>query len=301
MALQKCGLNINQASRELQPHGTLDFPCAGYASRYTDRPEDAILWHWHDELEIMFIKEGGLRVRVPQMSFELKKGDCLAINSNVLHYAIAAPFCELHSIVFAPGLITGNNETVYAKKYMGPLQSCTSFQGYLWKEDSSMAELFCSAFQALSQENPGYEFIVREMLSKLCLRLYKKFFQDMELVDRGQDLDSLRVRKMLTFIHCNFAKSITLPEIAATAGIGERECLRCFKRTIQLSPMQYLLKYRIMYGAKQLLENPASSISEIAAQSGFDSPSNFSKMFRRFYNCAPRDYIKIHQPDADWE
>ena len=50
--------------------------------------------------------------------------------------------------------------------------------------------------------------------------VYEKFFQDMELVDRGQDLDSLRVRKMLTFIHCNFAKSITLPEIAETAGIG---------------------------------------------------------------------------------
>lgn len=290
MALQKCGLNINQASRELQPHGTLDFPCAGYASRYTDRPEDAIPWHWHDELEIMFVKEGILRVRIPQMYFELKKGDCFAINSNILHYAIAAPTCELQSMVFAPALITGNNETVYAQKYMTPLQACASFHGYLWREDSRIADLFCSAFHALSNETPGYEFTVREMLSKLCFQLFQKFFQDLDLVDKAQDLDSLRVRKMLTFIHCNFAKNITLPEIAETAGIGERECLRCFKRTIQLSPMQYLLKYRIMYGAKLLLENPASSISQIAAQSGFDSPSNFSKMFRRFYNCAPRDY-----------
>ena len=39
-----------------------------------------------------------------------------------------------------------------------------------------------------------------------------------------------------------------------------------------------------------LLEDPAASISEAAVRCGFDSPSNFTKMFRRFYNCTPREY-----------
>lgn len=30
MALQDCALNLNRTGRELQPHGTPDFPCAGY-------------------------------------------------------------------------------------------------------------------------------------------------------------------------------------------------------------------------------------------------------------------------------
>lgn len=290
MALQKCGLNLNHLSRELQPHGTSDFSCAGYASRHTDRPEEAIPWHWHEELEIVFIKEGVLHVQIPQTTFKLKKGDCLAINSNVLHYAAAAPLCELQSLVFAPVLITGSNESVYAKKYMNPLLSCASFHGFLWNADSSIAELFCSAFQALAEETSGYEFIVREMLSRLSFLLYQEYVQETVAGDIGLNLDSLRVRKMLTYMHNNFSNNISLPEIAKTVGIGDRECLRCFKRTIRLSPMQYLLKYRIMHGAKLLLENPASSISEIAAQCGFDSPSNFSKMFRRFYSCTPRDF-----------
>ena len=42
MGLQKCGLNLNNVSKELQPHGSLAFPCAGYASRHTDLPEDII-------------------------------------------------------------------------------------------------------------------------------------------------------------------------------------------------------------------------------------------------------------------
>ena len=51
-----------------------------------------------------------------------------------------------------------------------------------------------------------------------------------------------------------------------------------------------LIKYRVMQGAKMLLEEPSSSISETAAYCGFDSPSNFSQHFRRFYSCTPREY-----------
>lgn len=86
-----------------------------------------------------------------------------------------------------------------------------------------------------------------------------------------------------------------------TADISERECLRCFRKTIQLSPIQYLLKYRIMQGAEMLLRNPAWTISEVAALCGFDSPSNFAKLFKRFYNCAPREYRQREQCQTGYE
>lgn len=63
------------------------------------------------------------------------------------------------------------------------------------------------------------------------------------------DRDDLRVKKMLGCIHENFADNLSLRDVAGAAGISERECLRCFERTIRLSPFQYLLKYRVMRGA----------------------------------------------------
>lgn len=57
MALQQCGLNLSGTSRELQPHGSTGFPCAGYASRHTQRQEDDIPWHWHDEIELISLAE----------------------------------------------------------------------------------------------------------------------------------------------------------------------------------------------------------------------------------------------------
>ena len=95
---------------------------------------------------------------------------------------------------------------------------------------------------------------------------------------------------MLAFIQEHFDRPLTLAEIASAAGIGERECLRCFGKTIHIPPMQYLLKYRIMQGADALLARPADSVAQIAARCGFDNPSNFSQQFRRFYGCSPREY-----------
>lgn len=294
MALQECGLNLGKGLKELQPHGSLEFPCAGYASCCTDRQEDIIPWHWHEEMEIVYVESGQMEIKIPSKAYFLEKGDCLVINSNELHYAAAVVTSKLYSLVFSPALIAGNESLVFAKKYMQPLLSCHNFCGYFIKAGSNenVSHWFASAFEALAGDCRGYEFTVREMLSRICFFLYEEFNLQADIQDMSLNQDNQRIRKMLTFIHSNFAEDISLPEIAAAADIGERECLRCFQKTIQISPIQYLLKYRIMQGAERLLGNPADSISEIAASCGFDSPSNFSKTFRHFYNCTPREYRK---------
>ena len=104
MALQECGLNLNKAAKELQPHGSLEFPCAGYSSYHTDRQEDHIPWHWHEEIEIVYIEEGQMKIKIPSQSFLLEKGDCMVINSNILHYGGAVKECKLCSLVFSPAL-----------------------------------------------------------------------------------------------------------------------------------------------------------------------------------------------------
>ena len=40
MGLKECGLNLSRDNKELKPHGTIDFPCAGYSSCYRDSEDD---------------------------------------------------------------------------------------------------------------------------------------------------------------------------------------------------------------------------------------------------------------------
>lgn len=62
-------------------------------------------------------------------------------------------------------------------------------------------------------------------------------------------------------------------------------------KNIRITPIQYLLKYRISVAAR-LLENTDISITEICNRVGFDNPSYFSKIFKRFMRFTPSDYRK---------
>lgn len=297
MALQECGLNLNQASRELQPHGSTGFPCAGYACRCTERTEDMIPWHWHEEMEIAYVEQGQAVVKAASKTFLLNPGELVVINSNVIHFAAGAPECRLHSLVFHPRLITGTEDSVFAETYLRPLLSCGSFLGYQMdgKDGEKAAGWFRRAFEVLEEEPCGFEFTVRENLSHICLSLYEIFKSQMETTVPALSQDHIRIRTMLDYIHENFSGNMSLADISGAAGVSERECLRCFQKMLQISPIQYLLKYRVMQGARMFLRNPADTVSRTAAACGFDSPSNFSNLFKRYYNCTPREYRERHR------
>ena len=99
---------------------------------------------------------------------------------------------------------------------------------------------------------------------------------------------------MLEHIHTHYFEPLQLSDIAQAADLSERECLRCFNRTIGDTPVQYLLKHRLLRSAAMLHSMPSASIAEISAKCGFDHPSYYTKQFRRFYQCTPRDYRSQH-------
>lgn len=293
MGLQKCGLNMNDRQKELQPHGTIAFPCAAYESRHGSKTSDAISWHWHEELEIIYLKEGTMKLQIPASEYIIKKGDLIMLNGNVLHYAIGAPDCELCSIVFSPFLLTGNSSTAFYTKYIQPLLSCAHFT-MLQNTEPDIVNSFLTAFHALRDDSFAYEFTAREQLSKIMLRLYQHFEKLLYIQDRENNTNTQRITIMLEYIQTHYPETITLETIARSANLGERECLRCFRRTIGESPIQYLLKYRLMQSASMLLAKPSDDIAEIAAACGFDYPSYYSKQFKRFYQCTPKDYRRLH-------
>ncbi len=298
MALQECTLNLDRNRRELSPHGTLEFPCATYFSKYPNYAHTEIPWHWHEEIELIYIVEGTLKIQVPGKTFSLEKGESIFINSSVLHQGISNPTCEIKSLVFHPFLISGHEDSIFSKRYLLPLMNFPGLHSlhcaphYAWQQTISNDIL--EIFEAIVSNHLGYEFTVREKLSHICLTLYAQYKTEITQNHFIPNQDNLRIQKMLDFIHSHYTEDITLSKIATSAGIGNRECLRCFNRMIQVSPMQYLLKYRITQSASMLVNHNNDSIANIAICCGFDSPSNFSQVFKRFFNCTPREYRKNH-------
>lgn len=289
MGLQTCGLNRSHTQKELQPHGTIEFPCAAYASRHTDAPGDTIPWHWHEELEVIFVAAGTLKLQIPGGEYLLQEGSLVVLNSNVLHSLSGHPAGALRSMVFSPFLITGGADTVFYKNYVRALLACPDFS--VWQaEPGPDVKRFSAAFSAMETDAFAYEFTVRENLSQLLLHCYAQLLPRLSAQKPAKSADTVRIEQMLQYMQASYAEPIALADIAQAAGLSERECLRCFRRTIGDSPVQYLLKYRLMQGAALLRASPAASIAEVSAACGFDSPSYFSKQFRRFYQRPPREY-----------
>lgn len=293
MALQKCGLNLNGTKRELSFHGTLEFQCGGYSWDIADANKNVIPWHWHEDFELIFVQSGTLILNIPACTLSLKENSVVLINANVLHSAQSIGACSFSSLVFSPLFIAGSKHSVFAKKYIDPLIACHQFSCLQFNKDiNSAGLLFVEAFDALKEEREGFEFTVRDRLSQIMFSAYNVFNKNFEVKEIENNADVFRIKTMLDYIHCHYSEKISLTDIAGSASIGQRECLRCFKRMLQISPLQYLIKYRIMSGADLLLKSRKQSIAEIAIKCGFDSQSNFSKLFKQFNGLTPRQFRK---------
>lgn len=296
MALQVPSAGSRRDGRELRLHGTPEFPCAGYLTIMHGRDTDDIGWHWHEELEVVYVQAGSIRFYAPGATMELEAGCGAFINANVLHMAHADEFCELHSLVFRKELLTGGDDTVFAKRYVMPIVDCHSLRGVRLTPEGDAGTLYQlhAAFRAQQRGALGHELAVRAHLSQMWLALYLSQAgrlkpEMLPPVPTENRTDTMRLKTMMEFIHSHYGQAITLEQVAQSAAIGQRECLRCFRRTIGVSPMQYLLKYRVGEAAG-LLRTTALPISEVALQCGFDSPSNFAQAFKRFYGVTPRAY-----------
>ena len=105
-------------------------------------------------------------------------------------------------------------------------------------------------------------------------------------------MNSVRVAKILSFIEQHYSKNLTLSNLADIVHISEREMLRCFKKITGESPIQYLLKYRLIQSASILTECPDKNIATVAKECGFDSPAYYAKKSREYYLCTPTEYRK---------
>ena len=84
-------------------------------------------------------------------------------------------------------------------------------------------------------------------------------------------------------------EDITLEMIAASASISKSGALHIFQSGIHISPVAYLIQYRLAQAA-ELLYATQKSVSSIAEETGFSGPGYFCRKFRQHYHMSPNEY-----------
>ena len=104
-------------------------------------------------------------------------------------------------------------------------------------------------------------------------------------------LPTYRLKRVLDYIGDNLAEEISLEQLAAVVGMSPHYFAELFKKSTGHSPHRYVLFQRIER-AKQLLATPGHrSIVEVGLDSGFQNPSHFARVFRKFVGTSPSRFL----------
>lgn len=95
-----------------------------------------------------------------------------------------------------------------------------------------------------------------------------------------------RISRTLYLVHKRFAEPITVDRLAAEAAMSASSFHRAFKEVTGETPLQYVKKVRLNK-AKSLLLHEGVSVSTAAYRVGYESPSQFSREFKRYFHTTP--------------
>lgn len=98
-------------------------------------------------------------------------------------------------------------------------------------------------------------------------------------------------------IHMETAHPWTLATLARAAGMSRSSFAERFARVIGMTPLNYLLQWRLAV-AKHLLAREQVSVGEAALAIGYESASGFSTAFSRETGQSPKEFIGVHRSAA---
>lgn len=268
-----------------------------------------IRWQWHSEFEVIIVNHGEADVMVDDKMVHLTPGQGVFINKNVLH--AIHPYgesrnCSLYSLTFHPDFLFDQN-SLLAEKYLSPVTNSSEFKIFFMDESDPYTEKLLDLINDVIAANAvrafGYELTSRTKLFQFWSLLLQNV--DTNAIDAPKppavlSLDETRIKEAIVFIEENYAGPITLDTLAASIHISRSECCRCFKRTLKLTPIEYVMRFRIFAAARLLHGNDPAihSISELAFLVGFNNVSYFNKTFRKYLKQTPTEYKRSIRRDA---
>ncbi len=290
---------LDHQLREYIPHNVLEFPITYFHDELGTLPDWAGPLHWHPDFEIATAECGVLDYRVGGQHIILEAGDSIFVNGNMLHgiKQLSGDVPDpMPNIVFSGTLIAPETSTIF-QKYIQPIAQSDSLPFVVFRKgDSSQKEVNClikDIYRQMNEKKTGYELAVQRNINRIFEFLSCNFNELPKTeATRIQINNQIRLQKMLTYIYENYAKPVTLEDIAKAADISRSEAGRCFQAYMGCSPVEMLIQYRLQT-AHQLLNEKTQTLQQISYACGFNSVNYFSRQFKKRYGYAPSQSVDM--------
>lgn len=256
---------------------------------YADIP-----YHWHREMEILFVLRGSFRFVVDGQVCEMRQDDMIIINADVPHNSTAisreALICGVHLDVAhfermgLPGFA--------ARHYLcRTFLHSRSFMNRIAPIKALMARL------ALAQANQPEEIMIRQTIASLlaCL-IYRTVPHEKSAASAAQlrvDSRSRVIRIMNTLDESENGPQLS--EIAEAEGLTLSHLSRLFKRHLGIGYRDYSQNLRLDSAAEDL-RTTEDTIIVIVERHGFGNPAVFYNKFKGRFGCSPAEFRRNRRP-----
>ena len=102
------------------------------------------------------------------------------------------------------------------------------------------------------------------------------------------------IQVAVAYINENYMDEITVKSLAHLANMSESNFYAAFKKQMGISPIAYLNNYKLSVAAG-MLTNTSDTVSEISYSVGISNPLYFSKLFKKTYGVAPKEYRSVYK------
>ena len=240
--------------------------------------------HSHQDIEVVYMIDDEAEV-LTEKPFTLKKNDIAVINSGEEHMIR----CRQNAIAFRlliPYRLVGklsSDESIYFQ--------CNSVV-YPSNNYSSIERLLERLLLDYLKINMADLSGISSILFQIIHELFENFRADRNRIGAySGNKQRDKIDRILNYIHLHYFEPLGLPEIAERFNMTETYLSRYFKEKAGQNFVNYLNDVRLKNAVADLCQTD-KSITEIALDHGFSTPSVFNRYFKSKYDKTPSEYRK---------
>ncbi len=247
--------------------------------------------HVHQDIELIYLIEREAEINSGESSV-LKARDIAVINSNVQHsirtgsrttaFRLMIPYRLLGMMTSEEMVFFQCNSALYVSNNYQEMRRLTEMLllKYLNVDKRDMSEIASIIFQII------HELFGSFRVDANRIALYVKEFKNS------------KIDRILNYINFHYFEPLNLIDVASYFGVSETYLSRYFKKQTGKNFVNYLNDIRTDNAAFELLSTD-KSITNIAVDNGFSTPSVLNRYFRKKYGITPTAYRRQSENMAD--
>ena len=239
------------------------------------------------EYELLYINEGEGELYTGNFHVEVHKGDFVFIDSFEEHYfkpGIRGEKFSCFRLLFDISALGNTDEE--SRTFFLSIRLCRFL-----KIPEALISRFCETADKLP-ELEGQGLILRSLLFEvLAYAVSTKQYEVVSEVSPSRKRSLSAIENSITYIQNNFTEFLNLGTLLQLTNYSKSQFIRLFKESTGMNVSEYINKFRIEKACLDLIYTN-NNITEIATANGFNNIQYFSRKFKEYMACTPKQYQK---------